>query len=130
MIALDTNVLVRYLVRDNEVQAEAAKALLSSLAPDNRAFICREVIVELVWVLERAYGFSRNQIATTLMELVATDVFLVEEGDDAFRAAFQYLASSADFSDLMILAAADRISARTLYSFDKRAARHNGVTLL
>ena len=64
------------------------------------------------------------------MELVTTDVFLFEEGDDVYRAAIQYPKSSTDFSDLMILAAADRISASTLYSFDKKSTRLNGVSVL
>ena len=73
MIALDTNVLVRYLVRDDTEQAEAACSLLESLTADRPGYICREVTVELAWVLERAYGYTRDQIATVLEELVATE---------------------------------------------------------
>ena len=58
MIALDTNVLVRYLVADDAGQAEAAQALLAGLTAERPGFVCREVAVELVWVLERAYRFS------------------------------------------------------------------------
>ena len=87
MIALDTNVLVRYLVRDDVEQAEAARALLESLAADAPGYICREisVAVELVWVLERAYRFSRDQIATVLEELVATEGLTIETADDVAR---------------------------------------------
>ena len=73
MIALDTNVLARYLVRDNTEQAEAARSLLESLTADLPGYVCREVTVELAWVLKRAYGYSRDQIATVLEELVATE---------------------------------------------------------
>ena len=73
MIGLDTNVLVRFLVRDDEQQAEEARALLESLTADDRpGFVCREVIIELVRVLERAYGFSPGKVAKILVELVAT----------------------------------------------------------
>ena len=48
MIAVDTNVLVRYLVRDDLQQAEAARALLQSVTAEKPAFACREVVVELV----------------------------------------------------------------------------------
>ena len=68
MIALDTNVLVRYLVRDDARQAEAARKLLEALTTERPGLVCREVTVELVWVLERAYRFSRDQIATVLEE--------------------------------------------------------------
>ena len=58
MIGLDTNVLVRYLVRDDAEQAEAARSLLESLTVDSPGYVCREVTVEVVWVLERRYGNS------------------------------------------------------------------------
>ena len=77
MIALDTHVLVRYLVRDDVEQAEAARSLLESLTLDLPGYVCREVTVETVWVPERAYGFSRDQIATKLEELVATEGLVI-----------------------------------------------------
>ena len=130
MIALDTNVLARYLTRDDAEQAEAARSLLESLTPDQPGYLCREVIVELVWVLERAYGYFRDQIATILEELVATEDLVIEAADDVARAAFRYRAGGAGFSDLMILAAAERAGAHPLYTFDQKAARLEGVTLL
>ncbi len=54
MIAVDTNVLVRYLVEDDPEQAQAARTLLYSLSSELPGFVCREVIVELVWVPEQA----------------------------------------------------------------------------
>ena len=104
MIALDTNVLARYLVRDNTEQAEAARSLLESLTADLPGYVCCEVTVELAWVLKRAYGYSRDQIATVLEELVATEGLVIEAADDVARAAFRYRTGSAGFSDLMILA--------------------------
>ena len=130
MIALDTNVLVRYLVRDDEQQAESARALLESLTAERPGYACREVVVELVWVLERAYGVSRARIATILQELVATESLVIEASDDVARAAMRYRAGGPGFSDLMILAAADRAGARALYTFDQKAARMKGVELL
>ena len=130
MIALDTNVLVRYLVRDDEQQAESARALLESLTTERPGYACREVIVELVWVLERAYGVSRERIATILQELVATQSLVIEAAEDVARAAFRYQAGGPGFSDLMVLAAADRAEARPLYTFDRKAARLEGVELL
>lgn len=130
MIALDTNVLVRYLVRDDAEQAEAARALLESLTADRPGYVCREVAVEFVWVLERAYGFSRDQIATILEELVATEGLVIEAADDVARAAFRYRIGGAGFSDLMIVTAAERAGALPVYTFDQKAARLEGATLL
>lgn len=47
MIALDTNILVRYLVCDDLGQAEAAREVLESLSVDSPGYVCREVTVEL-----------------------------------------------------------------------------------
>lgn len=130
MMAVDTNVLVRYLVRDHREQAEAARALLQSATAEKPAYACREVVVELVWVLERAYGYSPDRIAAILEELVATEGLVVEAPDDVAVAAFRYRSGGAGFSDLMVLAAARRAAALPLYTFDRKAARLEGVELL
>jgi len=104
--------------------------LLESLTTERPGYVCREVVVELVWVLERAYGVSRERIATILQELVATQSLVIEASDDVARAAIRYAAGGPGFSDLMILAAADRAGARPLHTFDRKAARIDGVELL
>ena len=130
MYLIDTNVLVRYLVDDDVQQAEAARVLLAGLTAEQPGFVCREVTVELAWVLERAYGFSRDRISTVLEGLVATEEFELEAVDDIARAAFSYRRGGADFSDLMIAAAAKRSGAYPLYTFDRRAAQLEGAELL
>ena len=130
VIGVDTNVLVRYLVRDDAEQAGAARSLLEALTPEVPGFICREVAVELVWVLDRAYGFSRVQISDVIVELIATDSLVVEAADDMARAAFGFRQGGPDFSDLMILAAAERVRARPLHTFDRRLAQVEGATLV
>ena len=130
MIGVDTNVLVRYLVRDDAEQASAVRVLLEALTPEVPGFICREVAVELVWVLDRAYGFSRVQISDVLVELITTDSLVVEAADDMARAAFGFRQGGPDFSDLMILAAAEREGARPLHTFDRRLAQVEGATLV
>ena len=130
MIAVDTNILVRYLVCDDQQQAEAARTLLESLTAEQPGFICREVTLELVWVLERAYNFSRHRIASIVEELVSTEGLVFEAQDDVARSAIRYRTVSAGFSDLMISSAAKRAGADLLYTFDKKAARLERVTLL
>ncbi len=130
MIALDTNILVRYLVRDDEKQAVAARTLLEALTIDQPGFVYREVIVELVWVLERSYRCSRDRIATILEQLATTESLVVETGNDVIRAASRYRSGVAGFSDLMILSAAERSQAHLLYTFDQKAARLEGIELL
>ncbi len=90
MIALDTNVLVRYLVNDDIEQSQMAHDLLTNLTADNPGFICREVVVELSWILEKSYGFSRDQIGSVFEELVATSELEVEVAEDVIRAVEGY----------------------------------------
>ena len=130
MIALDTNVIVRYLVVDDAEQAEAARALMEGLTFDSRGFICREIIIEVVWVLERFYRFTRAQIADVLVELIATDSLVVEAADDVARAAFTYRQGGVGFSDLMVLSSAERSGAVPLHTFDRRLARMEGAVLV
>ena len=130
MIALDTNVLVRFLVDDEPGQARTAREFLEQLSREQPGFVCREVIVELVWVLERTYGFSRERIEGVLDALIATDELQIEASDDVARAALQYGRGGAGFSDLMIAAAAQRAGAQSLYTFDQKAAQIPNATLL
>ena len=130
MIALDTNVLVRYLVEDDPVQTPAAQELMEGLTPRHQGFISREVAIEVVWVLNRTYGFSSAQIAEALMGLITTDSLVVEVPQDIARAAAGYARGDADFADLMILAAAERAGAEALHTFDRKLARLAGATLV
>ena len=130
MIAVDTNVLIRYLVRDNPEQVSVADELLEGLAPEKPGFICREVAMETAGVLERVYGFARTEVRDSVLRLTLMDNLITENRTDVVNAAFAYGQGSADFADLMILAAAERVGATPLYTFDQKLAREEGVVLI
>lgn len=130
MSTLDTNVLIRYLVGDVPEQVEAARELIEGLRPEAPGFICREVVLEVAWVLERSYRFTRKQVAEALMDLTASDSLVVENSDDVAAAAYRYRQGGVGFSDLMILKAAERANAAPVHTFDHRLARMQGATLV
>ena len=130
MIAIDTNVLVRFLTQDDESQAKAASNFMAGLNINNPGFICREVMVELVWVLERAYGCSRSEVASALEGLLSASELEIEVADDVGTAVFQYRDGGFGFADLMIVAAMRRADAIPLVTFDRKAAQIHGVELL
>ena len=130
MIAVDTNVLIRYITQDVPAQAAIAERLLDSLTNDGPGFVGREVAIEIVWVLERSYGFSRTQVAEVLTTLIGAENLIVEPDEDVARATFLYEQSQGDFSDLVILMASERAGCESLYAFDRRFARMDGVRLL
>lgn len=130
MIGVDTNILVRFLVQDDAKQAEAARSLMARCSLRDPAFIGREALIETVWVLESAYGFPPAKIAPAILGLLEAEEIVVEAAEDAVVAVEAYGAGLADFADHMIAAAARRSGCATLYTFDRRAARHNDATLL
>lgn len=130
MVGVDTNILVRYIVRDVSEQVEAADKLLESFTVDAQGYVPREVVIEVIWVLSRSYGFNRTEIANVILDLVDTESLVVESADDIVHAAVAYARGDGDFADLMILVAARRAGCETLYIFDRKFARLHGVTLL
>jgi predicted nucleic-acid-binding protein len=99
VIGLDTNVLVRYLLRDDPVQAARAER---ELERNERFLIDSIVLCELVWVLETGYGSSRTEIAAALERILGTAQFEIESKDLALAALDDFRRSAADFSDCLI----------------------------
>jgi predicted nucleic-acid-binding protein len=130
MIALDTNVLVRFLTGDDPEQARLAGAIMAELTSDAPGFICREVLVELVWVLERAYRYARPEVADAIAALLAAAEIRIEDDDDLWVALLRYRDDGLGLADLRIAAAARRAGASELVTFDRKAARISGVRLL
>lgn len=130
MIAIDTNVLVRFLTQDDPTQGAVARHFFAELTLENPGHVCREVVIELVWVLERAYRYGRAEIATALEGLLAAAELELEASDDIGAALHAYRDQGFGFADLMIAAAARRAGARHLVTFDRKAARLPGVELL
>ena len=76
MIAVDTNVLVRLLINDpgSQNQVSLAKALLKRA---KQVYVPQIVQIEIVWVLETAYGFDKSAVITVLKHLQQTLVFVL-----------------------------------------------------
>lgn len=98
MIALDTNVLVRVLTRDDPVQADLAADLMKS----GDLFICKTVLLELEWVLRFAYGFDRAAIHGAIVRLLGLPALQVEDANTIADALRGYEAGM-DFADALHL---------------------------
>ena len=130
MIALDTNVLVRFLTQDDDAQFQVTAGLIEGCTRDAPGYVCREVMIELVWVLERAYKYSREEIAEVLLSIVTASQLAVENAQDIASVVNLYRKEGYDFADLMIRQAAQRTENRVLKTFDQKLARLDGVELL
>ena len=130
MIALDTNVLVRFLTQDDDAQFQVAAGLIEGCTRDVPGYVCREVMIELVWVLERAYKYSREEIAEVLLSIVTASQLAVENAQDIASVVNLYRKEGYDFADLMIRQAAQRTEKRVLKTFDQKLTRLDGLELL
>ncbi len=129
-IGLDTNVLVRFLVQDDPEQAAAATAVISSLTEAAPGFVCREVLVELVWVLERAYGLGRADVARALDALLEAQELRIDAADRVAVAADRYRRGGAGFADQMVALAGQMAGCSATLTFDRKAASLPGMQLL
>lgn len=129
MIGLDTNVLVRYLVRDDPEQTPAATSLIGSLDEVEQGFVSIVTAVETYWVLKQTYRFPRRQCVTGLRRLVGSHE-LVFENPAAVRAALDLAEQGHDFADALIARAARSAGCTRTVTFDRRASRLPGFELL
>ena len=131
MIGLDTNVVVRFLVQDDQVQSAIANRFMSRLGREKPGFISSVVLAEITWVLSRAYKSSREDIARAIEGLLRSAELNVENADAAYRALAIYQASpSAEFADALIAETASLAGAAETVTFDKNAASSLGMRLL
>lgn len=131
MPALDTNVLVRYIVQDDPSQLAAAKRLIGGcVAGGSTLFVPVTVMLELEWVLRSGFGFDKDDVLTTLSSLLSA-AELTLESERALEVALQlFRKGSADFADCLHIALATQAGEHPLWTFDKGAARINGAQLL
>lgn len=101
MIALDTNVAVRYLLRDDPAQAKTAYDFLRR----NDCLVTRTVLLETVWVLgsKLAGNLSREQVLERICHLLALPRMFAET-PEAVELSLQWYESGMDFADALHLA--------------------------
>ena len=103
MIGLDTNVLLRYLLQDDEVQGERASRAISQASVQRKTlFINVIVLCEAVWVLESVYGYRKPKLIEILDRLLETSGFEIDQHDLVRRAVDDYRTHKADFADCLI----------------------------
>lgn len=124
MIGLDTNILVRYLTQDDPIQsAKASDIFERRLTPKNKGFISVVVIVETVWVLDRAYGLTAQELSATLERLLQVEVLMLEHEQEVFTAMVALKQGLASFADALIAELGTSAGCTRTLTFDQKAAR-------
>lgn len=124
MNAIDTNVLVRFLVNDDQKQAQAVRELFSKAEKQGEVFfIPLLVVMETIWVLDSAYEVSRGEILAVFNDLLLLPILEFEN-----RSAVQNMISVAsnntyDLPDLLIAETARLAGCHSIFTFDKKASR-------
>ena len=119
MVTLDTNVWVRYLTNDDELQARRAVKLLER---SEAVFLPKTVLLELEWVLRAAYRVKPTEIHRSLLQILGLPM-VVPECAGQVAAALDFYAQGYDFADALHLASSDTVQA--VYTFDEQFA-HKG----
>lgn len=131
MIGFDTNVLVRYIVQDDPVQADAATRLIESrCTAQTPGYVSVLVLMELVWVLTTAYRYKKSTVAAVIAQILRTAEFTVEDRDTVWAALRTIEARTAEFADCLIASRNHARGCAETYTFDRRAARGRYMTLV
>jgi len=131
MAALDTNVLVRYLVQDEARQGAAARRLIRGAVEAGGAlFVPFTVVLELEWVLRSSFGFDKAGVLQALFGLLGSFELVFESEGSVEAALGHYADGSADFADCLHAALALMAGEQPLWTFDKAAAKVDGARLL
>jgi len=124
MKGIDTNVLVRYIAQDDPTQSlKATHFIEKEYSEDSSLFIHGMLLCELVWVLESAYDYSRQDIAKVLEQVLKTRQFHLHEPDILWQSLSGYKNHGADFADHYIAHLNKSNGCEYTVTFDKKAAK-------
>ena len=127
MLGIDTNVLVRFLLRDDEAQFQKANKLIQREVTAGRGVLVSElVLLETEWVLRSRYGFSKIQLLEVIASLLDTRDIQLEDEQSVEEAIYQWKEANADFADCLIAARHRRLGCSATATFDARAVKLPG----
>jgi predicted nucleic-acid-binding protein len=131
MLGIDTNVLVRYLVKDDARQTKAAKLAVEQAAANGQPLaLSLLALMETEWVLRSRYGFDKTTVVSTIKTLLETADIAIEYEGVVEHGLYLYENGSADFTDCLMLAHYRRIGCESMLTFDTSAAKLPGAELL
>lgn len=131
MVGLDTNVLVRYLAQDDVIQARQATQIIErQLTEQSPGFISLVTMVETVWVLNRVYHLSNQEVAAAIERILQADTLLVQNEQEVFTAMIALKTGVGSFSDALIGALGEWAGCTATVTFDRKAKRLKQFQLL
>ena len=130
MVGLDTNIIVRYLAQDDPVQSPKAVQIVERrLTEDSPGFVSLVTMVETVWVLDRLYALSGQEIAAAIERMLQSDSLSIQNEQEVFTAMMALRAGQASFADALVGTLGVWAGCSVTLTFDKKAARLKGFQL-
>jgi predicted nucleic-acid-binding protein len=127
MLGIDTNILVRFLVRDDEAQFEKARRLIGrEVAAGRRVFVSQLVLLETEWVLRSRYDLQKTGIIEVVSGLLDANDVQFEDEPAIEEALFVWKDRSVGFADCLIGARNKRLGCSATATFDEKASRLPG----
>jgi predicted nucleic-acid-binding protein len=127
MLGVDTNVLVRYLIRDDQSQYGKARRLIErEVSKGEPVLVSMLVLLETEWVLRTRYELAKAEIVTAVSALLDTADLVFEDEPSVEHAVYSWKDSAADFADCLIEARNRRLGCRATATFDARALKLAG----
>lgn len=131
MLGIDTNVLVRFLVRDNEAQFEIARRLIKrEVGAKEDVLVSLLVLLETEWVLRSRYGLQKTEIIAAISDLLDSMEVQLEDEPAVEESLYVWKDCAADFADCLIGAHNRRLGCRATATFDAKALRSPGFVVL
>lgn len=131
MKGLDTNVLVRFLVRDDEAQWEIADRYINQAFQANETCLINNVVLcEVLWVLRSRYKLKREKLIETVEMLTQTELFVFENREAVLWAVQQMKSGRADFSDYLIAYINEQAGCQETASFDVKLGQLPQIEML
>ena len=124
MKGIDTNILIRFLVGDDELQAKKVYNIFKKAELNKKElFVPLLVILELIWVLESVYEVTRTEILDSISELLLMPILKFEHQSALQKFTSSGQGSKYDLSDLLIAHSAKKQGCESVITFDKKASK-------
>lgn len=131
MIGIDTNILARYILDDDEIWSAAAQNFIDNTCTiDNPGYINLVVLAELIWLLGVTPGWGRHQISIVISDFLLADNLVLEKAFIVESVLRHYQAGKADFADYLISSLNQDVQANPTVTIDRMAAKSIGFTRL
>jgi len=126
MKGIDTNILIRFLIGDDEQQAKKVYNIFKKAESEkNELVVPLLVIFELIWVLESVYEIPRTEILDSISELILMPILKFEHPSTLQQFTHAAQGNRYDLSDLLIAHSAKAQGCETVITFDKKISQFN-----